>query len=114
MRKTDAKVSVAEILNYMKFEGTYQPVADGVRQRKSAAEAAREAGFRVRSLELQKAADMYRLQRGLFRASDTEMWLDANGLTREDLEDYLETELLARKFIRAQDKKTKSQKKSAT
>ena len=111
MRKADTKISVAEILNYMKFEGTYQPTVDGVRQQKSTAEAARKAGFRVRGVELQKAADLYRLQRGLFRASDTEAWLDSNGLTREDLEDFLETDLLVRKFIRAQDKKAMAQKK---
>ena len=104
MEKANAKVSVAEILNFMKFEGMYGQVSAEVKCRRASAEAARKAGLRIRSVELQKAADSFRLQKGLFRASDTEEWLDSNGLTHQVFEEYLEANLLIRKFKKSLEK----------
>ena len=110
MEKAYAKVSIAEILNFMKFEGMFGQVSVEVQCRRASAEAARKAGLRIRTVELQKAADSFRLQKGLFRASDTEEWLDSNGLTHQDFEEYLETSLLIRKFKRSLEKEGGNQK----
>jgi hypothetical protein len=99
------KVSIAGILNFMKFEGTFGHIWAEMKYRLATAEVARKAGLRIRTVELQKAADLFRLQRGLFRASDTEEWLDSNGLTHQDFESYLEVNLLIRKLIRVLEKR---------
>ena len=104
MDKADTKVPISEILKIMKFEGMFGQMSVEVKCRRASAEAARKAGLRVRTGELQKAADSYRLQKGLFRASDTDEWLDANELTHQDFEEYIETNLLIRKLRKSLEK----------
>lgn len=94
----DIEVGVADVVDFMRITGTFAPALRQVVLRKVTADAARAAGIKVTSREIQKAADAFRVVNGLTKASDTEAWLRASGVTLEFMEDYLETNLLINKF----------------
>jgi putative peptide maturation system protein len=52
----------------------------------------------VDTVELQKAADEFRRQTGLFEVQATEAWLKQNGLSLEDWEERLSAQLIARRL----------------
>jgi len=95
---TGVDVSVEEVVAYLRVEGGYAAAAAKVAERKAAAEAARAARIRVTAKELQAAADGFRALRDLGKASDTNKWMKANGITVEELEGYLETNILMAKL----------------
>ena len=90
----EIEVDVAEILDYMKVTGLFASVLRDVVERKVAVNAAKQAGSRVTTRQLQKAADTFRMANGLAKASDTHAWLESRGLSVETLEEYLKTNLL--------------------
>jgi hypothetical protein len=92
------EVAVAEVVDYLRIAGDFAPALAEVVKRKVTAEAARKCGVKVTAAELQKAADGFRAVRDLLKASDTERWLKANGITVDALETYLETNILITKF----------------
>jgi len=97
--KTDEiEVAVAEVVDYLRIRGEFAPALAAVVERKVAAEGAKKMGLRVSGKELQKAADAFRVLNDLSKASDTERWLKANGITVEALESYLETNILLSKL----------------
>jgi hypothetical protein len=103
-------VSVAEVVDYMRINGTFLPALRDVVERKLVVEAAAKKGLKVTKGELQKAADAFRVVNGLNKAKDTEVWLSSRGITVEGLEEYLETNLLMSKFkdqLEAKTAKTK-------
>jgi len=108
--KSQMEISVAEVVDHMKLTGSFSPALAQVVQRKVTAEAARKNGIRVTASELQKAADVFRIDQGLFKASDTEAWLKSQGISTEALEDWLETNMLIYKF-KSQLERGGSQKK---
>lgn len=94
----EIEVDVTEVVDFMRLTGTFAPALREVVTRKITAQAAKDAGIKVTTGELQKAADNFRLVNGLAKARDTEGWLNENGITLEFLEDYLETNLVINKF----------------
>ena len=92
------KISVAEIVDFLRVTGRFQSVLREVVERKVTVEAAKRKGLRVTNQELQTAADAFRLTDGMKKASATEAWLKSLGITVKTLEDYLETNLLISKF----------------
>jgi SurA-like N-terminal domain len=96
--KAEMEISVAEVVDHMRLTGAFAPALTQVVQRKCTAEAARKQGIKVSTEELQKAADVFRIDQGLFKASDTEAWLASQGLSTEALEEWLETNVLIYKF----------------
>ena len=92
------EVAVAEVVDYLRINGDFAPALAEVVKRKVAADAARKSGLKVTAAELQRAADGFRAIRDLLKASDTERWLKANGITVDALESYLETNILVSKF----------------
>jgi len=92
------EVAVADVVNFLKISGRFEPALREVVVRKVTAEKARKQGLKVSKQKLQKAADAFRLMHGLNKASQTEAWLKANGLTLEALEVYLEENLLINAF----------------
>jgi len=92
------EISVVEVVDFMKLNGTFEPALSEVVQRKVAAAAARGKKINVTSRELQRAVDVFRAERGLFRAKDTEAWMKSSGITLEAIEEYLETNLLIHKL----------------
>jgi len=93
-KSKELEVEVAEVVDYMKINGQFEPALREVVVRKIVAEKARKSGLKITNQKLQKAADVFRMSLGLTRASQTAAWLKANGITVEALETYLETNLL--------------------
>lgn len=98
-KKSKIEVSPEEVLNYLRMQGKYAAAEQEVRERKLVAQAARDGGIKVSAGELQKAADGYRALMDLTKASDTQKWFTANGLTIDAFEEYLETNILKSKFM---------------
>jgi hypothetical protein len=92
------EIDVAEVLEYMRMTGTFAQVLSEVVKRRMTAQAAKDQGISVSVKELQKAADDFRVDRGLHKASDTQSWLQSNRLSVGAFERYLETNLLISKF----------------
>lgn len=90
----ELEVEVAEVVDYMKITGQFEPALREVVVRKIVAEKARKSGLKVTNQKLQKAADVFRISLGLTSAAQTTTWLEANGIALEALEAYLETNLL--------------------
>ena len=93
-KQQEMNVSVAEVVDYMRFTGQFLKGLHDVVERKLAIATARRKGLKVTPKELQKAADAFRVANGLNKASLTEKWMSSRGITVEALEDYLETNLL--------------------
>ena len=106
----EIEVAVAEVVDYLRITGGFAPALREVVQRKVTTDAAKKAGIKVTKAQLQKAADAWRLANGLNKASDTESWLAANGITLEALEEYLETNLLMSRLKDQLEKKTAKKK----
>ncbi len=106
----EIEISVAEVVDYLRITGGFAPALRAVVARKVTEKAARKAGLKVSNAELQKAADAFRVANGLHRASDTDEWLKANGVTLDAFEEFLETSLLVNKFKDGLEKKTKTAK----
>ena len=106
----DIEVAVAEVVDYLRITGGFAPALREVVQRKVTADAAKSAGLKVTKAQLQKASDAWRLANGLNKATDTEAWLAANGVTVDALEDYLETNLLMSKLKDQLEEKTAKKK----
>lgn len=96
--KKGIEVPVEDVVNYLRIEGDFLPAVARVAERQAAAKAAREAGIRVTARELQRAADGFRAIRDLNKASATEKWMKAVGITVETLEEHLETNILMAKL----------------
>ncbi len=102
----EMEIAVAEVVDYLRMTGQFSPALREVVQRKITAEAAKKAGMRISTGELQKAADIFRVANGLHKASDTDTWLQSNGISAEAFEEFLETNLLINKFKDALGRKT--------
>ena len=91
-------LSLHELLQTLKLRGQLTSLIAAAVVEKVVAAAAAKAGIRVGDAELQQAADRFRYRHGLTKAEQTRGWLDQNGLTTEDLEERLASELLVEKF----------------
>ena len=109
-KSADIEVCVAEVVDLLRITGGFAPALREVVQRTVTADAAKKAGIKVTSAQLQKAADAWRLANGLNKAEETEAWLAANGVSVDALEDYLETNLLMSKFKDKLEAKTAKKK----
>lgn len=97
-KQKEMDVSVAEVVDYMRFTGQFLRALQDVVERKTAVATAGRKGLKITDGELQKAADAFRVANGLNKASTTEKWLSSRGITVEALEEHLETNLLISKL----------------
>ncbi len=91
------QLSLADVLRSAKWQGQLgflNAAADLALIRRQAA----QGGIEVLDDELQQAADVFRIARGLHEAEEVEDWLAANHLTFADWERLLEDEVVTRKL----------------
>jgi len=93
------EVGVAEVVDYLRITGVFAPALDNVVKRKLTVQEAKRKGIEIVADELQAAADAFRGANNLESASDTNAWLEANGVSLDSFEDYIETNLLISKFV---------------
>lgn len=92
-------VSLHEALYTLKLKGQLGAVVSQTVTDRLIADAAARAGITVAADELQKAADAFRMGRGLNRADDTKRWLEHHQLSRADLEAGLRRAMLSEKMM---------------
>ncbi len=89
----DEVITSDEFVKILKLSGRFDGLMEDVVKDKLAVHAAKRRGIKITDGELQDRADQLRRVWGLHRAADANRWLDARGLTLEDLEQFV-TEML--------------------
>lgn len=92
------KINASEVVAYARINGNFENDLRAVIERKLASEAARDLALNVSDDELQRVFDIWRISRQLNKAEDTIPWLEARHLTVEDVEQFLETNILVSKL----------------
>ena len=87
-----------DILHEVKLSCKIPQIIEQIITRKVIEKTAAEAGIKVETEELQKAADQMRLMNQLLNADDTWAWLEKHHLSLDDFEEIVNTTLLANKL----------------
>jgi hypothetical protein len=94
--KTD--VSMNEVVDLLRIQGSYDIALNDARRRKITAEEAKRKGIKVTESDVQKAFDMYRIANGLHSAKETKIWLESRGVSIDAIEKFIETNILINRF----------------
>ncbi|RCJ40333.1 peptidylprolyl isomerase [Nostoc punctiforme NIES-2108] len=87
-----------DILSQVKLSCKIPEFVEGIVTRKIIANAAAEAGIKVETEELQKAADQMRLMNKLINADDTWAWLEKHSLCIDDYEEIVYSTVISGKL----------------
>ncbi|MEI2578571.1 peptidylprolyl isomerase [Scytonema sp. PRP1] len=87
-----------DILSQVKLSYKVPEFIEGIVTRKVIANAAAEAGIKVETEELQKAADQIRLMNKLISADDTWAWLEKHSLSIDDYEEIVYSTVISGKL----------------
>ncbi|MBN4001353.1 peptidylprolyl isomerase [Nostoc sp. LPT] len=87
-----------DILSQVKLSCKIPEFIEGIVTRKVIANAAAEAGIKVETEELQKAADQIRLMNKLNSADDTWVWLEKHSLSIDDYEEIVYSTVISGKL----------------
>jgi len=91
-------ITSEDILHQVKLSCKIPSVIEEIVTRKVIADAAAEAGIKVETEELQKAADSIRLMGKLKSADDTWAWLQKHGLSLDDFEEVIYNNVISGKL----------------
>jgi parvulin-like peptidyl-prolyl isomerase len=91
-------ITSEDILQQVKLSYQIPSIVEGIVSRKVIASAADEAGIKVETEELQKAADSIRLMGKLKSADDTWAWLQKHGLSLDDFEEVIYNNVISGKL----------------
>src|SRR4028119_690036 len=91
-------ISSEDILHQVKLSYKIPSLIEEIVTRKIIASAAAEAGIKVETEELQKAADSIRIMGKLKSADDTWAWLQKHGLSLDDFEEVIYTNIISGKL----------------
>jgi parvulin-like peptidyl-prolyl isomerase len=91
-------ISREDILHQVKLSCKIPSLIEEIVTRKIIASAAAEAGIKVETEELQKAADSIRIMGKLKSADDTWAWLQKHGLSLDDFEELIYTNIISEKL----------------
>lgn len=87
-----------DILSQVKLSCKIPEFVEGIVTRKVIANAAAEAGIKLETEELQKAADQMRLMNKLINADDTWAWLEKHSLCIDDYEEIVYSTVISGKL----------------
>ena len=87
-----------DIFHQVKLSCQIPSLSEGIVTRKIIAAAAAEAGIKVEPEELQQAADQFRLMSQLRSVDDTWEWLEKHGLSLDEFEELVHTNLISEKL----------------
>lgn len=91
-------ITSEDILQQLKLSCQLPSIVEGIVSCKIIASAANEAGIKVETEELQKAADSIRLMSKLKSADDTWAWLQQHGLSLDDFEELIYNNVISGKL----------------
>jgi parvulin-like peptidyl-prolyl isomerase len=94
-----AAISATELLQTLKLTGQFEGLIEQLVRDRITVLDARKQGLQVSAEEIQERADQFRRVRGLHRASDTNKYLDALGVSLDDLEAFLADGLYQEKMM---------------
>lgn len=97
----DEVITSDSFVKLLKLTGRFDSLMEEIVKERLAVHAARRQSIVITPEELQERADQIRRVWGLHRASDTNKWLDARGISLEDLEQFI-TDLLYHEKIMEQ------------
>ncbi|NEP91091.1 MAG: peptidylprolyl isomerase [Okeania sp. SIO2C2] len=92
-------ITAEDILNQVKLSLKTSELTEGIITRKIIMDAAQEAGIKVETEELQKAADIMRFVNKLHSAQETFAWLEKNCLSVDDLEEVAYISIASEKLV---------------
>ncbi|MEM7555955.1 MAG: peptidylprolyl isomerase [Cyanobacteria bacterium P01_A01_bin.84] len=92
-------ITKEDILQQVKLSGKIPEIIEQIVSRKIITEAVAEAGIKVETEELQKAADQIRSYNQLHSADDTWTWLEKHGLSLDDYEEMVYNNLISGKLV---------------
>ncbi|MEJ2590602.1 MAG: peptidylprolyl isomerase [Candidatus Thiodiazotropha sp.] len=92
-RINDEVITSEDFIKLLKLTGRYDSLMEDILKDKLAVHAAKRQKIPIQPEELQERADQLRRVWGLHRAADTNKWLDAKGLSLDDLERFV-TEMI--------------------
>jgi len=93
----EIKPTASDVVDFMRITGTLGPVVEEIKKRNLIKREARRRGIKVTASELQRAADVFRYSHRLTKAKAFKKWLQAVEISLEELEEFLETNLLMEK-----------------
>jgi parvulin-like peptidyl-prolyl isomerase len=96
--KQTITISQEDIWHHVKISCQIPSLIEGIVTYKIVAAAAAEAGIKVETEELQKAADQFRLINKLQSADDTWVWLQKHSLSVDDFEELAYTNFVSEKL----------------
>jgi parvulin-like peptidyl-prolyl isomerase len=91
-------ITLADVIARAKINGTFAQTAFELARDAAATQAAKDLDVTIDDKELQKAYDDFRRACQLHKAKDTQAWLERSQLKVEDIENYLEANLLRPKI----------------
>ncbi|MDB9323233.1 peptidylprolyl isomerase [Nodularia spumigena CS-591/04] len=91
-------ITKEDIFQQVKLSCKIPELVEQIVSRKIILAAAEEAGIKVETEELQKAANLLRLQNQLTSAEDTWKWLEKHGLSIDDFEEIVYTNIITGKL----------------
>ena len=94
-------ITLADVIARAKINGTFAQTAFELARDAAATQAAKDLDVTIDDKELQKAYDDFRRACQLHKAKDTQAWLERSQLKVEDIENYLEANLLRPKIAQA-------------
>jgi maltose O-acetyltransferase len=94
----DLNSSAEELVDYLVLSGQLTKIFDEISQRHETTTEAKKLGLKITIEELQQAADLFRISKGINKESEMQLWLKENNITLETFEDYLERNLLIEKL----------------
>jgi hypothetical protein len=97
-KEKEIEIKMEDVLAHSKITGNYVPVLQEVIERKVTVEAAKKGGITVTIPQLQRAADVFRINYNLSKAKDFENWLASLGISIDVFEEHLEENLYISKF----------------
>ena len=87
-----------DVLKQVKLSYKTPEIIEGIVARKIISAAAEQAEIEIKTEELQKAADQFRLMNKLNKVDETRAWLQKYSLTFDDFEEIIYTSFLSGKF----------------
>lgn len=91
-------ITKEDIIHQVKLSCKIPELVEQIVMRKIILAAAEEAGIKVEVEELQKAADLFRLKNQLTSADDTWQWLEKHGLSVDNFEEIVYTNIITGKL----------------
>ena len=85
----DEIISADDFIKMLKLGGRFEGLLEDVVKERLTVHAAKRQGIKVTEDEIQARADQLRRVRGLHRAADTSKFLEAMGITIEELETFI-------------------------